>query len=118
MTPEQVFAQLRDIHLPETEAVASYATMDLRPLAAFVLIAAVAIAIQRWMAARRIKRALACIDPAAPPAEQRDAISRLVRTWPHGQRETDPPDAIFRPPAAIEPEDVDLMRTWAHRTCQ
>lgn len=114
MTPEEVFAQLRDIHSPPID-VAANASFDLRPLVAFALFLACALIARRLVADRRRKAALARIDPSADPATQRDALTKLAATAPCPPNGDAPPDALFDPPEALTRNAVADLRDWVRR---
>lgn len=115
MTPDEVFAQLRDIHMPETVAATAsgqWSGLDPRPLVAFALILALVIALPalgRWHRHRKLK---ADVDQLAqsPPPEQRDRLALLARTLPR-TRQT-PPSGFFTPPDRIGTAEVETLRHW------
>lgn len=114
MTPEEVFAQLRDVHVPEVQTAAG-SGLDLRPLFAFGILASAMIAFRFWMRWRRKKSLLEQIDTSLPPAVQRDQIARALR---HATRRNDaspPPPAFFAPPSRLTDRDVADLRQWARR---
>ena len=114
MTPEEVFAQLRDIHAPEAAAKAS-AGYDFRPLIGFAIILALVIAMRLVFASMRARRALAQVDATAAPADQRDALVRLLATSPRRLSRAPPPESMFNPPDAVTDKDVSDLRQWADR---
>lgn len=114
MTPEEVFAQLRDIHSPAIEAVAN-ASFDVRPLIAFAIFLAGVLIIRRVLADGRRKTALARIDPSSDPAAQRDALAKLATTTTRPQNGDTPPDALFDPPEALTQKAIADLRNWVRR---
>ncbi len=61
MTPEEVFAQLGDLHTPEVETIATHG-LDPWPLLAFAAIVLVVAALRVWSRWRRAAAALADVD--------------------------------------------------------
>ncbi len=114
MTPEEVFAQLRDIHAPEAVAKAVEA-FDFRPLLVFAAILAVALIARRLMAVMGRRKALGAVDPSAPPAQQRDAMLQMLARTPLRPHTEPAPKAFFDPPDAITDQDVTELRRWAGR---
>ena len=112
MTPEEVFARLRDIHVPETGG-ASLPVLDPWPLAVFGVLALSGWLIRQWIKSRRITKSLAAIDRALPPDEQRDRIVRLVRGRKARALGPKPPRAAFLPPSQLTPDQVEDLRRWA-----
>ncbi len=114
MTPEEVFAQLRDIHSPAIEA-ATNATLDPRPLIAFAALVAAVLIVRYMLSAQQRRNALSRIDPDADPAIQRDALTKLAATT--GQtRKGDPlPGALFDPPEALTRKSIAGLRDWVRR---
>lgn len=113
MTPEEVFAQLRDIHSPAIEAAAA-GSLDLRPLIVFAVFAAGVLLVRQVLAVARRKSALARVDQSADPADQRDALAKLAATTP--SRNSDPaPDALFDPPEKLTRQAVADLRRWVRR---
>lgn len=112
MTPEEVFANLRDIHLPPVVDTAS-AMFDVRPLAVFaVLTVAVGLTpvIAKWRRKWALRAEIRRLEHA-PPDEQRDALIRLaVQTRPLSKSPA--PAILFRPPDQIGADDVAILRTW------
>lgn len=114
MTPEEVFAQLRDIHSPAIEAAANV-SFDLRPLIAFATFLACVLITRRVLAVGRRKSALAQIDPSADPTTQRDALTKLAAKAPRSRNSETPPDALFDPPEALTQKAIADLRDWVRR---
>ncbi len=111
MTPEEVFAQLRDIHSPDVEAIVSPA-YDLRPLLVFAMIAAIIVGLRFWLVSARAKRAVARVDATAEPARQRDAFVRLLASAPRRKDQLPLPARLFDRPEAVTSEDASRLRRW------
>jgi len=114
MTPEEVFAQLRDIHAPEAAAKASVA-YDFTPLIGFAIVLSLVIAARLLLTSLRARRAIAEVDATAAPADQRDALVRLLATSPRRPLRAPPPKAVFDPPEDVTDKDVSDLRHWAGR---
>lgn len=114
MTPEEVFAQLRDIHAPEAAAKASVA-YDFRPLIGFAILLALVIGARLLLTSVRARRAISQLDATAAPADQRDALVRLLATSPRRPLRAPPPESVFDPPEAVTEKDVSDLRHWAGR---
>lgn len=117
MTPEEVFARLRDIHAPEAAMVPA---PSYDPRALLIFAAALAGFLIARAALRRLRaaRALRCVDPRAPAADQRDALLRLLarrrrEARPPGR--DPPPDAAFARPDSLSADGVAELRRWVGR---
>lgn len=115
MTPEEVFAQLRDIHAPQIGAIADTA-FDFRPFLCVVAIAVMVFAARYGMAYLSAQRALAKLDRSATPAQQRDDLVRVLAATPRRRHRMPAPESLFSPPEAVTHEDVTQLRSWAART--
>lgn len=114
MTPEEVFAQLRDIHAPAIETAAK-TSLDPRPLIAFAALLAIVLIARYALASNRRRSALSRIDPSTDPATQRDALTRLAATTARPRRTSPPPGALFDRPEALTPKSVATLRDWVRR---
>ncbi len=111
MTPEEVFAQLRDIHLPER--VTTLATsFDFRPILAFAALLALVLFVRRIRAKSQVHVLLARADAAAGPAAQRDALAALLAASPKPGSAEPPPQSLFDPPEDLTAEAVADLRQW------
>ncbi len=114
MTPEEVFAQLRDIHAPSSsfrDAVA----YDVRPMILFLIIVLVALALRLLWKRAEARRFLSRIDPHAPHADQRDALIRLAAERRRGKIEEPTPEAAYQPPSSLTGDSVQRLRRWVSR---
>ena len=114
MTPEEVFARLRDIHVPDTTAV-SDTGMAPEPVLVFAALVAAIFAIRAVRQSRRAAARLAAVSPALEPAEQRDRIARVLRTAPRRKNADAVPPAFFAPPSRLNARDAETIRAWARR---
>ncbi len=114
MTPEEVFARLRDVHVPEVQS-ATGSGLDPRPLVVFGILVSVMFAFRFWMRWREKKSQLEQIDTSLPPAVQRDQIARVLRRAPRRNGAPAPPAAFFAPPSRLTARDVADLRQWARR---
>lgn len=124
MTPEDVFAQLRDIHSPET-ATAVAVSFDFRPIVAFAILLTSFFIARYLFAALRARASLARIDATAEPAMQRDALIALLAASPRSPdiRSPDtrshdigsPPKSLFDRPEALTAADVAALRRWVRK---
>ncbi len=117
MTPEEVFAQLRDVHLPEANVIEA-SGLDVRPLIVFAVLLSVFVVVRVWSRLRSAKRRFNKVSNSSPPAEQRDQIVQAVRSGPTRKAASAVPPAFFTPPSAISAGDVDTLRKWARRRVQ
>lgn len=114
MTPEEVFAQMRDIHVPAGGETMAWALLDPRPLAALGVIAIVVTvlpAVRRWLERRRLRTRLTDLAGLAP-AEQRDALTELVQTLPRRPVRGAVPPAFYQPPEEIGRPEIETIRRW------
>lgn len=114
MTPEEVFAQLRDIHAPAT-ATAEAAVFDFRPLLVvgmLVVGAAIFRIFWRWVEATRV---LSRIKAGAPKADQRDALVRLLDRRRRRSTHDPAPAATFQPPEHLTTQGLHQLRRWVGR---
>ena len=114
MTPEEVFAQLRDIHAPASVAHGA-AAYDIRPIMIVLgatLCVLAARAVWKRMAARRL---LSRIDARASHSHQRDRLVRLVGARGRSEVGLPEPEAAFQPPDALTEDGVQRLRRWVLR---
>ena len=114
MTPEEVFAQLRDIHAPGP-TLREAAAYDFRPLLLFAALLLTALIMRGLWRRASARRALARIDASAPPALQRDALIRLAGERPADPGDEPAPDAAFARPERLTPDTVRRLRRWVLR---
>ncbi|MEM7686381.1 MAG: hypothetical protein ACFB03_18775 [Paracoccaceae bacterium] len=114
MTPEEVFAQLRDVHLPDVQS-ATVSGLDVRPLAIFAASVLLIAGVRYWVQRRRRSRQLDAVAPGMPPAAQRDEIARILRKALPRKAAQPAPKAFFAPPSQITIQDASEMKTWARR---
>lgn len=114
MTPEEVFAQLRDIHAPAAVAREAIA-FDARPVIAFAVFVVVFFALRLLWRRLGARRALASIDVASPPAEQRDALVRVLDARRRNRAAGPAPEAAFQPPKDLTSDGVQRLRRWVLR---
>ncbi|MEL7467802.1 MAG: hypothetical protein AAFN27_05050 [Pseudomonadota bacterium] len=114
MTPEEVFAQLRDVHLPDVQS-ATVTGLDMRPLVFFAASVLLIGAIRYWVQRRRRSRQLDAVAPGLPPAAQRDEIARVLRKALPRKAAQPAPRAFFAPPSQLTAQDASEMKTWARR---
>lgn len=114
MTPEEVFAQLRDIHTPAVTGIEA-ASYDFRPLLVFAALTAVALLLGFLWNRAGTRRLINRIDAKATKAEQRDAVVRLVDGRRRRADAGPAPEAAFQPPGALTEEGVSRLRRWARR---
>lgn len=114
MTPEEVFAQLRDIHAPDT-AVQAAVAYDVRPILVFLALAAIAILIRAIWKRAEAGRALSRVDRRMPADEQRDALVRLAGRRRRRTGGDPAPEAAFKPPDALTADGVQRLRAWVGR---
>lgn len=114
MTPDEVFAKLRDIHTPEGGMGdgPDWAALDPRPLAVFGVIAVLLMLLplwRRWRARRALRSEIARLARIAPAA-QRDALARLsARARPASKGA---PDIFYLPPQDIGDKEAATLRRW------
>ena len=92
MTPEEVFAQLRDIHTPATQKTIGYG-LDPWPLLVFAFLVLAIFGIRFWMRWRHRRTRLAGIDPSLPPAPSAIRLRVFCAPNPGGTANT-----LSRPP--------------------
>lgn len=114
MTPEEVFAQLRDLHRPDVDTAIGYG-FDLRPVLIFgVMIVAIA-GFRAWVRWRRSRARFNQVDASLSPAEQRDQIAQILSDSPRRVVRTSIPPAFFAPPPRVSAEDAEELRRWAQQ---
>ncbi|MEM7059207.1 MAG: hypothetical protein AAF557_16605 [Pseudomonadota bacterium] len=113
MTPEEVFEQLRDVHLPEVDAP-TVGGMDPRPLIVFAVFVAVLWIARLWRR-NHTKMARLETDASSPPSDQRDQIVRAVRQGAMRNPAVSVPRAAFAEPSEVTEACVHDLRTWAIR---
>ena len=113
VTPEEVFEQLRDIHMPPVDAP-SVGGLDPRPMAVFAGIVAVLWLSRRW-ARNRAKKARLVTDAASSPSDQRDQIVRAMRKGAKRKALPSVPRATFKEPSNVTEADVRDLHAWAIR---
>ena len=114
MTPEEVFAQLRDIHTPATQKTLGYG-LDPWPLLVFTFLVMAIFGVRFWMRWRHRRNRLAGIDSSLPPGAQRDQIARILSTAPRRHGKHPIPSAYFAPPSRLTTGDAAELRRWARR---
>lgn len=114
MTPEEVFARLRDIHLPDA-GTAAPPTLDLRPIIAFALLVAAVVLFRLLLTVWRRRAALSRTDRIVPLPARRDALARLLSTSPRRRPADDPPAVLFDPPGTVTSGEVAGLRRWVAR---
>jgi len=114
VTPEEVFAQLRDVHRPNVDPVLG-AGLDLRPLVIFGACVVIVIGLRAVMRWQRNNARLGQVNAAQPPAEQRDHIAKIVRKGRRRRVRTPVPAAFFVPPSKVTVEDAADLRRWARQ---
>lgn len=114
MTPQEVFAQLRDLHTPEVAGGVGTG-FDYWPLLIFAACVAVLAGLGQWRRWRRQRARFAGLDPAQPPAAQRDQIARLMQSNPRRKTGSPVPAAFFAPPAQVTAEDAEQLQNWARQ---
>ena len=112
MTPEEVFARLRDIHMPEIPSTA-VAGMDPRPLMIFGGVIAALVAARIWSRLRRAQAQLRSVDSSSPPATQRDQIAGLFRSVPSRAPRSPVPQDFFAPPWRLTTMHIEELKAWA-----
>ena len=113
MTPEEVFEQLRDVHLPRVDS-AVVAGLDPRPLVIFA-VAVAGLWLVRQILRRRTAVAGLKTDPATMPSDQRDQIVRAMRRRARRKDAAPVPQAAFVEPEQVSRDDVRDLRRWASR---
>ena len=114
MTPDEVFAKLRDLHHPATGG-ASVPLLDPWPLLVFAGLVMVGLSLRTWLRRRQIQASLAGISRELPPPEQRDRIVGTLRGRFAPRRLDAAPKAVFLPPSQVTSEDVEELRRWVRR---
>jgi hypothetical protein len=114
VTPDEVFRQLRDIHLPDV-ARTTQTDIDPRPLIIFAVLVLALAGLRLWARRRRAAARLRQINPSLPVATQRDQIVRILRDEASGRAIQTVPASAFRRPSEVTASDVDDLRTWARR---
>ena len=114
MTPEEVFAQLRDFHAPPAAARETVA-YDIRPVMIFLVILFAVLALRLLWRRAEARRLLARIDARASQAYQRDALIRLAGARRRGKIEEPAPEAAFQPPDDLTGDGVQRLRRWVAR---
>ena len=114
MTPEEVFAQLRDIHSPPS-AVRETLSYDIRPVAVFFIMVFAVLALRLLWRRAEAGRLLSRIDPRGPHADQRGALIRLADARRRGRSDEPVPDAAFQPPGDLTGDGVTRLRRWVSR---
>ena len=114
MTPEEVFARLRDIHTPPSARDAAL-VYDFRPLAFFAIVLIAFVVTRSLWKYVSDRRALSRIDQTAPYPEQRDALVSLLDRRARRPASDKPPAAIFEPPNQLSQSGIRDLRHWVGR---
>lgn len=114
MTPDEVFRQLRDIHVPDI-AGSGQTGIDPRPMIVFAVVCMAAAILRLWVRRRAVTVRLRGIDPSLPAAMQRDEIVRMVRDDADQINALPVPAAVFHRPPDVATKDIEELRAWARR---
>ena len=112
-TPQEILAELRDIHLPEITEANAPLVLDPRPfmvLALLVLVVASVRYIRATQWRRQARRRLRELSGNEDPIATRAALTALLHGLPHRTRLSALPDGVFRPDNTTNSDDIAALR--------
>ncbi len=118
MTPQEILAGLRDIHLPADTIEAGPQALAIWPFLAFVGLVLAIVGV-RWFRAGAWRRAayrhLSEIERDTDAVRRREALFDLMRRLASHTDLMPLPSAVFKAPESIDPSELDALAAHIRR---